>query len=212
MKLLVEDALIAESVKANGKWKIKGCYMESETKNRNGRIYPKEILDNEVNRYIKEMVEKNRALSELSHPATPQINYQFVCGKITELTLQGNQWHGVCEILDTPNGKIVSALLEGGVQLGMSSRALGSLKENNGVNYVSDDLRLAAVDVVSEPSCGSAYVQGIMESAEWIFDVGTQSFIREDLISKHRSFVKKNYKTLTESQKLGMFQSFIQTF
>ena len=212
MKLLIEENLITEAKETPKGWKISGVFMESDMKNRNGRIYPKRILDSAVNIYVKEEVDQNRGYSELNHPASPQINLDRVCCRITGLVNDNTKWVGEALVLSTPCGQIVEGLLRGGCQLGVSSRGLGSLVQREGYNEVAEDYRIAAVDCVSTPSCTSAYVSGLQESVDWIFDSITGSYIREELISKQQKFVKENYKKLTDRQKLYIFESFLNTF
>lgn len=147
---------------------IEGVFMQAEAKNRNGRIYPKPILEKAVNKYNKEQVAKGRAVGELNHPDSPTINLDKVSHRITELNWDGNNVVGKATILDTPMGQIVKGLMEGGVQLGVSSRGMGSLEQRNGVSYVKEDFMLATVDIVQDPSCANALVNGILEGVEWI--------------------------------------------
>ena len=152
---------------------IVGPFMQAEQQNRNGRIYKLPILEREVQRYSKEYVETNRALGELGHPNGPSINLDRVCIKIVELKQDGNNFMGKAKVLGTPMGDIARNLLESGVQLGVSTRGMGSLKEVNGIMEVQDDFFLAtAADVVADPSAPDAFVQGIMEGVEWVWDNG----------------------------------------
>lgn len=152
---------------------IKGIFLQAGIKNKNGRIYPPEIMEREVNRYIKEAVEKNTAYGELGHPQNPQINLERVSHLITELHRDGNNWIGKAKIISEGNGKIVIGLLQAGANLGVSSRALGSVQQKNGIMEVQGDFRLmSAADIVSNPSAPDAFVQGLMESAEWVWDNG----------------------------------------
>ncbi len=186
---------------------IKGIFLQSEVKNRNGRIYPKGILEREVNRYVTEHVKENRAYGELGHPQGPIINGPLISHRIIELKQDGNNFIGKARILDTPNGKIVQELLKDGGKLGVSSRGMGSLKERNGINEVQDDFYLAtAGDIVMDPSAPDAFVQGIMEGVDWILESGNwkPNFI-ENMQKKLHATSKNN---LTEA-KLHVFQSFI---
>ena len=151
---------------------IEGVFMQSEAKNRNGRIYPKAIMEKAVDKYVTEQVSKNRAVGELNHPDGPTVNLDKVSHKITELNFKGNDVMGKAQILDTPMGNIVKGLLEGGVQLGVSTRGMGSLEERNGTMYVKDDFILNTVDIVQDPSAPTAFVNGIMEGVEWIWNNG----------------------------------------
>ena len=151
---------------------IEGVFMQSEAKNRNGRIYPKPIMEKAVDTYVTEQVSKNRAVGELNHPEGPTVNLDKVSHKITELSWKGNDVVGKAQILDTPMGNIVKCLLEGGVQLGVSTRGMGSLEQRNGVMYVKDDFMLNTVDIVQDPSAPQAFVNGIMEGVEWVWNNG----------------------------------------
>ena len=152
---------------------IQGPFLVSEKQNKNGRVYPKHILRKEVDRYMKEFVKTKRAFGELGHPETPTINLDRVSHMIVDLTEDGDSWIGKAKILDTPMGKIAKNLIEGGAQLGVSSRGMGSLKSIDGINYVQPDYYLAtAADLVADPSAPGAFVQGIMENREWVWDNG----------------------------------------
>jgi hypothetical protein len=177
MKLIKEEVtdvqyLVEEDKETKQKnYFITGIFMQSEKKNRNGRIYPQGILSREVERYNQNYVNKNRAFGELGHPDSPSINLDRVSHMITQLYPDGNNFIGKAKILDTPNGKIVKSLLDGGASLGVSTRGVGSLKEGNGYKLVQDDFHLAtAGDIVADPSAQDAFVQGIMESKEWVLD------------------------------------------
>ena len=153
--------------------KIKGVFMQAETKNRNGRVYPLDVLQKEVARYNKELVESKRAFGELGHPEGPTVNLDRVSHMIEELEPEGNNIIGKAKILDTPNGKIVKELLNAGAKLGVSSRGMGTLEKRGQTNYVKDDFYLAtAGDIVADPSAPKAFVEGIMEGKEWIWDNG----------------------------------------
>ena len=153
--------------------KIKGVFMQAETKNRNGRVYPLDVLQKEVARYNKELVESKRAFGELGHPEGPTVNLDRVSHMIEELVPEGNNIIGKAKILATPNGKIVKELLNAGAKLGVSSRGMGTLGKRGQTNYVKDDFYLAtAGDIVADPSAPKAFVEGIMEGKEWIWDNG----------------------------------------
>lgn len=176
MRLITEvfeqNKIIVEEKLGKGKeYFIEGIFLQSEIKNRNGRVYPEKVMDSEVNRYVKEYVEKNRAYGELGHPDTPTINLDRVSHLITSLRKEGTNYIGKAKILNTPMGQIAKGLLDGGANLGVSSRALGSLKTNReGVQVVQDDFMLStAADIVADPSAPNAFVQGIMEGREWVF-------------------------------------------
>lgn len=208
MKLITEQ-FITEAVKQDKHWFIEGVFMQSNVKNRNNRIYPKQILDEEVGRYIQNYVAQDRAIGELNHPNTPSINLDRVCHKIVTLESDGDNWVGKSQILNTPMGKVVEGLLEAGVKIGVSSRGLGTVKEKSGVNEVQSDFKLATIDVVSDPSAPDAYVKGLNEEAEWIFCEDSKCYIKTNIIEQHKEIAVEEYITLTEGQKLQMFTDFI---
>jgi len=186
---------------------INGVFMMSETKNRNGRIYSKPILFNEVNRYRTEYVDKNRAFGELGHPEGPTINLERVSHMIKELKEDGNNIVGKAKIMDTPYGNIVKNLINEGAKLGVSSRGMGSLEEKGGANYVKDDFYLAtAADIVADPSAPDAFVDGIMEGKEWIWDNG---IVKESTIAKIKESIKKSPASNLSGNKLKAFSSFL---
>jgi len=201
--------LIVESKLGKGKeYFIEGIFLQSELKNRNGRMYPESIMDNEVGRYIKESVEKNRAYGELGHPDTPSINLDRVSHMIVSLRKEGTNYIGKAKILETPMGQIARGLLDGGANLGVSSRALGSLQTNNeGVQIVQDDFMLStAADIVADPSAPDAFVRGIMESKEWVFVDG--KFVEQHIEEAKRSIRKASSRNLEEA-KIYAFQKFL---
>ena len=151
---------------------IEGIFMQSEQKNRNGRIYPRKIMEAAVDKYVTEQVKTKRAVGELNHPEGPTVNLDKVSHLIESLDWNGNDVIGKARILDTPNGQIVKGLLDGGVQLGVSTRGMGSLENKNGVMYVKDDFMLNTVDIVQDPSAPTAFVNGIMEGVEWVWNNG----------------------------------------
>jgi len=164
MKLISEEVASAEYLieEKNGKkeYKIKGVFLQSNIKNRNGRVYPREILVREVNRYTKEFINKNRAFGELGHPDGPTVNLERVCHMVKSLTPEGDNFIGEAKIMDTPYGKIVKGLIDEGAQLGVSSRGMGSIINRNGINFVKDDFYLAtAADIVADPSAPDAFVR-----------------------------------------------------
>ena len=187
---------------------IEGIFMQGDIKNKNGRMYPKEILLKEVNRYNKEYIAKNRAYGELGHPQGPTINLERVSHMITQLKPDGSNFMGKAKIMtDTPYGKIVESLINEGAQLGVSSRGMGSLKQVNGTNEVQKDFYLAtAADIVADPSAPNAFVNGIMESKEWIWDNG---IIREADIADMHTEVKTASKSELENVKLKVFENFL---
>jgi len=178
MKLISEyhdsDLQVITEKKENGKkdYIIEGVFMQADQKNRNGRIYEKAVLEGAVNKYVTEQVKTGRAVGELDHPAGPGINLDKVSHKITELRFEGSDVIGKASILKTPMGKIVEGLLEGGVKLGVSSRGMGSLEQKKGVMKVGKDFILATVDIVQDPSAPEAFVNGIMEGVDWVWDNG----------------------------------------
>jgi len=182
--------LITEAA-ANGKknYFIEGVFLQSELKNRNGRLYPERIMDKEVNRYMTEYVQKNRAYGELGHPSTPSINLDRVSHIITSLRKEGTNYVGRAKILETPMGNIARGLLDGGANLGVSSRALGTLAPNNeGLQIVQDDFMLStAADIVADPSAPDAFVRGIMENKEW-------TFVDGKYVERHIEEAKKNIR------------------
>jgi hypothetical protein len=151
---------------------IEGVFMQAEKMNRNKRIYPKEVLAEATAKYVKEQVKTGRAVGELDHPEGPQINLDKVSHKITELKFEGNNVVGKALILDTPMGKIVKGLINGGVKLGVSSRGMGTVEQKDGKTYVKDDYMLSTVDIVQDPSAPAAFVDGIMEGVEWVYESG----------------------------------------
>jgi len=178
MKLISEyvenDIECIVEAKENGekKYVIEGVFAQADQKNRNGRVYPKPIMEKAVNTYVENQVSKKRAVGELNHPEGPTVNLDKVSHLITDLKLEGNNVIGKAQILDTPMGKIVQGLLEGGVQLGVSTRGMGSLESRNGVMYVKEDFILSTVDIVQDPSAPDAFVNGIMEGVDWVWNNG----------------------------------------
>ena len=179
VKLISEEIQDVEYIteqKENGKknYKIRGIFMQADIKNRNGRIYPQEVLEKEVRRYNKDQINNNRAYGELGHPEGPTINLERASHMITSLEPDGKNFIGEAKILSTPMGEIVKNLMDEGAKLGVSSRGMGSLNQKNGANYVRDDFYLAtAADIVADPSAPNAFVQGIMEGKEWVWNHGT---------------------------------------
>ena len=179
VKLISEEVQDVEYIteeKEDGKknYKIKGVFMQADIKNRNGRVYPMEILQKEVKRYNKQYIIEKRAFGELGHPDGPTVNLERASHMITGLYPDGKNFIGEAKILSTPMGNIVKNLMDEGAKLGVSSRGMGSLDQKNGANYVRDDFYLAtAADIVADPSAPNAFVEGIMEGKEWIWDNGT---------------------------------------
>jgi hypothetical protein len=186
---------------------IEGIFLQSNLKNRNGRMYPESIMDKEVGRYITEYVAKNRAYGELGHPDGPTINLERVSHMIKSLKKEGSDYVGRAKIMETPYGQIVKNLMSEGATLGVSSRGMGTLKEKNGVMEVQDDFYLAtAADIVADPSAPDAFVRGIMEGKEWVWDNG---IIKEVQISKYRETIKKSSKKDLEENMLRTFNDFM---
>ena len=186
---------------------IEGVFMESAVKNRNGRVYPTEILENEVARYNKEYVEKNRAMGELNHPQGPTVNLDRVSHIIKELKSDGTRIMGKAKIMDTPMGKIAKNLIDEGAKLGVSSRGMGSLKQNKqGVNEVQKDFMLAAVDIVADPSAPNAFVNGVMEGAEWIWNNGA---LEQRQIECYKEVIEEAPKIDIEEVTLKLFEDFM---
>jgi hypothetical protein len=214
MKLIreeVQDTKFIVEDKGLGKGKqyfIEGIFLQSELVNRNGRMYKESTMDKEVSRYIKEAVENNRAYGELGHPDGPGINLDRVSHMITSLRKEGTNYIGRAKILETPMGNIARGLLEGGANLGVSSRAMGSLKQNNeGIQIVQDDFMLStAADIVADPSAPDAYVRGIMENKEWIFVDG--KFVEQN-IEEVKSLIRKTSSRNLEEAKVKAFQHFL---
>ena len=214
MKLIreVNDSLNMVVEEKLGKGKqlyVEGIFLQSNIKNRNGRMYPESIMDKEVQRYIKEKVEKNSAFGELGHPDSPSINLDRISHLITSLRKEGTNWIGKAKILDTPMGQIAKGIIEGGGRIGTSSRALGSLKMNNeGINVVQNDFMLStAGDLVSDPSAPDAWLSGLMESAEWIYQDGRF----EQVADQSKSIIKKATSINLEEAKIIAFQQFLNS-
>jgi len=202
--------VITENKLGKGKeYYIEGVFLQSELKNRNGRMYPESVMDKEVGRYMESLVKQNRAYGELGHPDTPSINLDRVSHLIVDLRKEGTNWIGKAKILETPMGNIARGLLEGGANLGVSSRALGSLKSNNeGVQIVQDDFMLStAADIVADPSAPDAFVRGIMESVEWVFIDG--KFEQKQIEDTKKTIQHTPSKKLNEAS-ITAFQNFLK--
>ena len=211
MKLIAEEVtnvrFIVEEVNGKKEHFIEGVFMQAEKQNRNGRVYPKDVLGKEAERYNREYVQKNRAFGELGHPDSPTINLDRVSHMITKLYPDGNNFIGKAKILDTPNGKIVKSLLDGGATLGVSTRGVGSLKPQNGYQVVQDDFHLAtAADIVADPSAPDAFVRGIMEGKEWVLDGTGWKEIDYDYARKQ---IKEASKDEIEAVALKLFENFM---
>ena len=212
MKLISEynEAKPLVESKDNGKkdYFIEGVFMQADIKNRNGRVYPKEIMDKEVKRYIKEFVNEQRAFGELGHPEGPTINLDKVSHMITELNEDGTNWVGKAKILSTPNGEIVKNLIDDGAKLGVSSRGLGSLEQKSDAQYVKSDFQLAtAGDIVADPSAPDAFVDGIMEGVEWIMDNG---ILKRQEMESMREILMKDKQSRLEETKINLWKEFVK--
>ena len=186
---------------------IQGVFMQAEQKNKNGRVYPLGIMENEIKRYGKEYVSKKRALGELNHPQGPTVNLDRVSHMITELKMVGNDVHGKAKLMDTPMGKIAQSLVCEGASLGVSSRGMGSLKmSNEGINEVQKDFLLSAVDIVADPSAPGAFVNGIMEGKEWIWENGV---IKEQQIEQYKKIIEKTSSRELEEMAMKSFTDFL---
>ena len=186
---------------------IEGIFMQSEIKNRNGRVYPKEVMQKEVKRYVNEFVEKDRAFGELGHPEGPTINLDKVSHMITKLEEDGNNFVGRAKILSTPNGQIVKNLIDDGAKLGVSSRGLGSLESKGNAQYVKDDFQLAtAGDIVADPSAPEAFVNGIMEGTEWVYESG---ILKARDIEDMQKEMKSARLNQLEETKLKLWKRFV---
>jgi hypothetical protein len=212
MKLITEYVennldVICEAKKDGEKsYFIEGVFMQSNKKNRNGRIYEKKTMEKAVEKYMVEQVRTGRAVGELNHPEGPTVNLDKVSHKITDLHWQGNDVVGKASILKTPMGKIVEGLLEGGVKLGVSSRGMGSLVSKNGAQYVGDDFMLSTVDIVQDPSAPSAFVNGVMEGVEWVWDNG---LIRQQDIEIIETEIKSAPRKDLQDVEIRAFKNFL---
>jgi len=212
MKLISEEVQNAEYIveEKNGKkeHKIKGVFLQSEIKNRNGRVYPEAILAREVYRYNKEFINKNRAFGELGHPDGPTVNLDRVSHMVTKLYPDGKNFMGEAKIMDTPMGRIVKSLIDEGAQLGVSSRGMGTLEQRNGANYVKNDFYLAtAADIVADPSAPDAFVEGIMEGKEWVWESGV--LVEQDIDALKQEMIRARRGELAEA-KASVFKSFLE--
>ena len=211
MKLITEQIenvnVITEGKGDSKKLYIEGVFLQSELKNRNGRMYPFSVLEKEVNRYNEEYVKTNRALGELGHPDGPTVNLDRVSHRITSLAAEGTNFIGRAQVLDTPMGNIAKALLEDGVKLGVSSRGMGSIDKREDCGVVMDDFMLAtAADIVADPSAPDAFVNGIMEGKEWAWDNG---ILKETKVAKYQSYIDKSTRQNLEERTLKVFNDFL---
>ena len=211
MKLITEAIenveVITEGKGADKKLYIEGVFLQSDLKNRNGRMYPFQVLEKEVNRYNEEYIKTSRALGELGHPDGPTVNLDRVSHRITSLTAEGTNFIGRAQILDTPMGKIASSLLGEGVKLGVSSRGMGSIDRREDCNVVMDDFMLAtAADIVADPSAPDAFVNGIMEGKEWVWDNG---ILKETKAAKYQRYMSDATRQNLEERTLKVFDNFL---
>ena len=205
----VQPVIVEQNEKGEKDYFIEGIFMQSEIKNRNGRIYPKEVIQKEVKRYNKEFVEKKRAFGELGHPEGPTINLDKVSHMIEKLEEDGNNFVGRAKILSTPNGQIVKNLIDDGAKLGVSSRGLGSLESKGNAQYVKDDFQLAtAGDIVADPSAPEAFVEGIMEGVEWVYESGILKARDIDEMQREMKSAKLNK---LEETKLNLWKRFVES-
>jgi len=213
MKLIVEHIedieLLTEEKDGKEYTYIQGVFLQGDVKNRNGRVYPMPVLQREVTNYNENFVNKSRALGELGHPDGHTVNLDRVSHKIVSLKAEGSNFIGKAQILNTPMGNIAKSLLESGVKLGVSSRGMGSIEEKNGANYVRDDFMLAtAADIVADPSAPDAFVNGIMEGKEWVWENG---IIKEVNIAKYQRYISESTRKNIEERSLKAFSHFLQS-
>lgn len=212
MKLITEhleselDYLIEKDEKGNKSAYIEGVFMQAEKQNRNNRIYPKAVLETACDKYVREQINKGRAVGELNHPDGPAINLDKVSHRITELKWDGDNVVGKALILNTPMGNIVKGLMEGGCKLGVSSRGMGTVESKNSKTYVKSDFMLATVDIVQDPSAPEAFVNGIMENVDWIYENG---ILKPQQIEEYETEIKKASKSELAEAQLRVFSDFL---
>lgn len=213
MKLIAEEVqevqyLSEESEDGKKNYKIKGIFLQGDIKNRNGRVYPVDVLDKEVRRYEKEFINENRAYGELGHPEGPTVNLDRVSHMVTSLKRDGSNFIGEAKIMSTPMGKIVSNIMDDGGKLGVSSRGMGSLEQKNGANYVKNDFYLAtAADIVADPSAPQAFVEGIMEGKEWIWDNG---LLKEVEVAEIQEDIERGVRSRNAKYQALAFAKFLK--
>jgi len=210
MKLITEHTddiqIITEEKEGKKSYFIEGVFMQSDIKNRNGRVYPNSVLVKEAMRYNKEFVESNRAMGELGHPEGPQLNLDRVSHIIKEMKIDGKNIWGKAKVMDTPYGKIVKNMIDEGVKFGVSSRGVGSLKTTkDGINEVQSDFNLAAIDIVADPSAPNAFVEGVMEGKDWVLENGNWK-----QIERVRETIKRTPKEDLDEAKLQAFIAFLR--
>ena len=214
MKLISEhfsdDVEYITEEQENGKkaFKLKGVFMQAEIKNRNGRVYPMEVLEKEVERYNKEFIEQNRAYGELGHPDGPTVNLDKVSHMVTSLKPDGKNFIGEAKVMGTPMGEIVKNIMDDGGKLAVSSRGMGSLTKKNGANYVNDDFYLAtAADIVADPSAPNAFVEGIMEGKEWVWNNG---LLQEQEVAQIKDEMERNVRSRKANYQALAFAKFLK--
>ena len=213
MKLIAEQIqdvqyLKEEDEKGKSNYKIRGIFLQGNIKNRNGRVYPVEVLEKEVNRYNKEFVDENRAYGELGHPDGPTVNLERVSHMVTSLKRDGDNFIGEAKIMSTPMGKIVENIMDDGGKLAVSSRGMGSLEQRKGANYVKDDFYLAtAADIVADPSAPQAFVEGIMEGREWVWNNG---ILKEVEIAEIQEDIERNIRSRNAKYQALAFAKFLK--
>ena len=212
MKLItetIENIEVLKEEKANGKkdYKIRGVFMQADIKNRNGRVYPVDTLAKEVKRYTNEFINKKRAFGELGHPDGPTVNLERVSHMITSLKPEGKNFIGEAKVMDTPYGKIVKNLIDEGAQLGVSSRGMGSIQQSQGRNVVGKDFYLAtAADIVADPSAPDAFVEGIMEGKEWVWDNGV---LKSMEVEQYKEEIERTKRKELAEVKANIFKNFL---
>ena len=213
LKLISEEIQDVEYITeqkddGNKNYKIKGIFMQADIKNRNGRIYPMEVLEKEVERYNKEFIEQNRAYGELGHPEGPTVNLDKVSHMVTKLEADGKNFIGEAKVMSTPMGKIVQNIMDDGGKLAVSSRGMGSLTKKNGANYVNDDFYLAtAADIVADPSAPNAFVEGIMEGKEWVWNNG---LLQEQEVARIKDEMERNVRSRKANYQALAFAKFLK--
>ena len=214
VKLITEQVqdvqILKEEDEKTGKknYKLKGIFLQGDIKNRNGRVYPVEVLEKEVKRYNKEFIEQNRGYGELGHPEGPTVNLERVSHMVTSLERDGKNFIGEAKVMSTPMGKIVENIMDDGGKLAVSSRGMGSLEQKNGANYVKNDFYLAtAADIVADPSAPQAFVQGIMEGKEWIWNNGV---LKEVEIAEIQEDIERNIRSRNANYQALAFAKFLK--
>jgi len=219
MKLITEvyndDCEVIKESAEDGKknYYIEGIFMQGDIGNRNGRVYPSTILENEMKRYDRDFIQTKRALGELGHPAGPQINGDRVSHLIVNMIRDGSNFIGKAKIISTPMGEIVKTFMDEGVRIGVSTRGLGSVKQKNGLMEVQDDFHLATVDIVTDPSGPNCFVNGIMENTEYYYDILSNNWKAAEALQETVKELKKEYKVtkprIDETKAIKAFESFI---